>query len=291
MKILITGATGNVGIEVIRHLFQRNTQNEIIAGVRSVQKAKTQLAAYPHLYFRSFDFEDSTTFSTALKEIDLVFLLRPPHIADIQKYFIPLIQEIKDSTVKGVVFLSVQGAEKSKVIPHNKIEQLLSAYEVSSVLLRPSYFMQNLTTTLLSEIQQKGQITLPSGYAPFNWVDVQDIGEVAAITLEHFDRHAHKIYEITGFENIAFPEVVDRINTLTQQKLKYRSVNPISFYFKKRKEGIEKGKILVMLLLHFLPRFQKAPRISSHYEELTGKKPTTISAFIKREQELLTKHH
>jgi hypothetical protein len=38
-----------------------------------------------------------------------------------------------------------------------------------------------------------------------------------------------------------------------------------------------------MLLLHFLPRFQKEPNISDFYESLTGKKPTTLQEFIARE--------
>jgi hypothetical protein len=55
------------------------------------------------------------------------------------------------------------------------------------------------------------------------------------------------------------------------------------FYRIKRKEELPKGKILVMFMLHFLPRFQKEPHISGFYEQLTGKKPTPLKAFIKRE--------
>lgn len=45
-----------------------------------------------------------------------------------------------------------------------------------------------------------------------------------------------------------------------------------------------KGMIIVMILLHFLPRFQKEPQISNFYEELTGKKPTDLKTFILREK-------
>lgn len=43
-----------------------------------------------------------------------------------------------------------------------------------------------------------------------------------------------------------------------------------------------KGMIIVMILLHFLPRFQKEPKISGFYEQLTGKKPTDLLKFIER---------
>ena len=45
------------------------------------------------------------------------------------------------------------------------------------------------------------------------------------------------------------------------------------------------GLIIVMILLHFLPRFQKEPKISDFYEKLTGKKPTKLIDFIVRERE------
>jgi len=46
------------------------------------------------------------------------------------------------------------------------------------------------------------------------------------------------------------------------------------------------GMILVMILLHFLPRFQKEPGISDFYERLTGKKPTDLKTFIEREKKV-----
>ena len=129
----------------------------------------------------NFDFEQPDTFDNALKAIDTIFLLRPPHIDDIEKYFRPLIQKIKEHNVKELVFLSVQGAEKSKVIPHNKIERLIQEYKLDYVFLRPSYFMQNLTTTLLDDIKTKRQVILPSGKAKFNWIDIENIAETSAV--------------------------------------------------------------------------------------------------------------
>jgi len=54
--ILITGATGNVGFEVIRFLNQMGTSHRIIAGVRNIEKAKTVFNDYPNRGFVRFDF-------------------------------------------------------------------------------------------------------------------------------------------------------------------------------------------------------------------------------------------
>lgn len=288
-NILITGATGNIGFEVIRFLNKSGTSNRIIAGVRNIDKAKNIFKDYPKLEYVHFDFEDYTTFDTALSGIDKIFLLRPPHISDVDRYFKPLIASVKKNNISGIVFLSVQGAEKSKVIPHNKIERLINANGLDYIFLRPGYFMQNLTTTLISDIKSKREIILPAGQAKFNWIDVENIGEAGAILLERFGDYKNKAYEITGLENENFDEVTLRINRAIENPIRFRNVNPLQFFRIKKREGMETGMIIVMILLHFLPRFQKEPKISDFYELLTGNKPTDLNTFIEREKKLFEK--
>jgi len=285
-NIFITGATGNIGQELIKQLYRKKKVN-IIAGFRNKKKAISLLNKYSSLDFRYFDFEDQNSFNDALENMDMVFLLRPPHISDIDKYFYPLLKKMKDKGISKIVFLSVQGAEKSKIIPHNKIESLIKFFNFKSIILRPSYFMQNLTTTLGNEIIDR-QITLPSGKAKFNWIDILDIAEVAAEVIIEFEKYEGNIYELTGTENMSFKEVTEKINSLLNLNIKYKSVAPIKYFGIKKQEGIEKDKILVMLLLHFLPRFQKAPQISKNIELLLGRPPTALNDFILRNKDSMT---
>ena len=288
-NILITGATGNIGFEVIRFLYKHDPSNRVVAGVRNTGKAKNVFKDYPKLDYVHFDFEDFDTFDSALTGIDQVFLLRPPHISDVDKYFKPLISELKAHNMKEVVFLSVQGAEKSKVIPHNKIERLIEESGLDHIFLRPSYFMQNLTTTLIQDIKTKREIVLPAGRAKFNWVDIENIGEAGAILLDRFEAYKNHAFEITGSENESFDKVTSLINKAIEEPVYYRSVNPLKFYRIKRREGLSGGMIIVMILLHFLPRFQKEPEISDFYERLTGQKPTDLKTFIEREKKQFEK--
>ncbi len=287
-KILITGATGNIGTEVVQSLCALGPNSEIIAAVRNIDNAKDKLSKYPNLTFRKFDFEDRNSFNLAFNYIDTLFLLRPPHISEVDKYFRPLLQSAQENDIKNIVFLSVQGAEKSKVIPHNKIEKLIESHGFNYIFVRPSYFMQNLTTTLLPEILNSRTITLPSGKAKFNWIDTKNIGEAAARLIISFEKYKNNEYEITGVENKSFPEVIELMTNIIGIKFSYRSVNPICFYLKKRKEGVDSGFAVVMTILHFLPRFQKEPEISNNYKLLTSKEPTTLEEFIEREKGKIT---
>lgn len=283
-KILITGATGNIGFEVIRFLYINGTTNKIVAAVRNVEKARIMFKEFPQLEFVEFDFEIPHLTDNAMKGVDCVFLLRPPHLSDIE-IFKPLVTKIKEKGISEVVFLSVQGAEKSKVIPHNKIEKLIKDVDLNYIFLRPSYFMQNLTTTLIGDLRAKQQIILPAGDAKFNWVDIENIAEVASVTLDNFEMYKNEAIEITGSENENFETVSKLLSKTLDKKIEFVNANPFRFYKIKKKEGMAKGMILVMIMLHFLPRFQKEPVISNYYEKLTGKKPTKLIEFIKREKE------
>lgn len=283
-KILITGATGNIGLSVVRYLSKLSAANQIVVGVRNIEKAKAIFKDYENLDYAYFDFENPESFDSALSGIDRVFLMRPPHVSDVDKYFRPLISEIRRKNINEIVFLSVQGAEKSKVIPHNKIERLIAEFGLNYIFLRPGYFMQNLTTTLIRDIATKREIILPAGNAKFNWIDIENIGEAAAILLDKFGDYENNAYEITGLENENFKNVTSKINNTISGHIRYQNVNPIRFYNIKKKEGMTKGMIIVMIMLHFLPRFQKEPAISDFYDKLTGKKPTDLNSFIEREK-------
>ena len=287
-RILVTGATGNIGLEVVHYLSELNSGSEILAAVRNVERAKKTFRNYPNLLYRQFDFENEHTYSEAFDRVDILFLLRPPHISDVEKFFRPLLDAAKKNEINKVVFLSVQGAEKSKVIPHNKIERLIQELKFNYIFVRPSYFMQNLTTTLLPEILNNKSITLPSGKAIFNWIDVKNIGEATANLILKFDKYQNQAYEITGTENKNFGDVARLISKITAERISFKSINPISFYLRKKKEGVKNGFAMVMTILHFLPRLQAEPKISDNYQKLTGKVPTTLQEFIEREKEKLT---
>jgi uncharacterized protein YbjT (DUF2867 family) len=288
-QVLVTGATGNIGQEVVQSLCQLELAASCIVAARNTEKAQRQFAHFPALNYRLFDFEDQQTFHSAFYGIDVLFLLRPPHISKVEEYFMPLLRSAWDCGIRKVVFLSVQGAEKSKVIPHNQIEALIRSFGFDYIFVRPSYFMQNLTTTLFSEIQETRSITLPAGKAVFNWIDVKDIGKVCATLINTFDSHKNQAFEITGTENKNFEEVAALMSSVMGFQIRYHSINPISFYLSKRKRGVESGFAIVMSILHFLPRFQKEPEISGNYKMLTGQEPTVLKEFVLRERSTFLK--
>lgn len=285
-KVLITGATGNVGTAVIDALSKLQHNLDLYAGVRAINEDKNKFANYT-IQFSQFDFTDYKSYQPALAGCDILFLLRPPQISEVEKYFKPIVDTCKAEGVTHIVFLSVQGVENSKIIPHHKIEQLLVESKIAYTFLRPAYFMQNFTTTLRHDLIQYQQIYLPAGGAKFTLIDVRDIGEVAAKILINISAHVNQSYELTCKEVLTFSEMAETLSRNLGIDIQFKSPNLIHFFLNKRKEKMPVMLILVMIMLHYFPRFQKEPTTTDWVEKITGKAPTSFEQFIRDHRTLL----
>ncbi|MCU0446334.1 MAG: NmrA family NAD(P)-binding protein [Microscillaceae bacterium] len=286
MKVLITGATGNVGLSVLQNLAKHKHQLDIYAGVRNIDTDFTKLQDLGVKLIK-FDFENPTTFNLALQGINIFFLLRPPHLARVSKYFQPLIVAAVAARVNHIVFLSVQGVEKSPLIPHHAIEKLIIESQIAYTFLRPAYFMQNFTTTLREDLIKKQLIYLPSGQAKFTLIDVDDLGAVAANILMKPELHLNQSYDLTNQETLTFGEMAAILSQGLGKSIRFVSPNLWQFFLTKWRDKMPFALIFVMMMLHYLPRFQKTPPTSDWVKKISGIEPKTFAQFVNAQQAFL----
>jgi len=279
-KILITGATGNVGMELIQAFSQLKHSFVLYGGVRNPEKEGATLKKFSVIPVK-FDFTDPITWVEALQHCDILFLLRPPQLANVNQYFKPLIQLAVKYSVKHIVFLSVQGVQHSSIIPHHKIEKLILKSGIPYTFLRPAYFMQNFSGTLKQDLQ-KNLIYLPAGEARFTLVDVSDIGRVGARILCDLNQHINKAYDLTSRDLLTFSEMAIELSRQLNREIKFVSPNLLSFFIRKRREHVPTMLILVMIMLHYFPRFQSAPPITDWVAKIKGESPISFSEYVSR---------
>ncbi len=284
MNILISGATGNVGIEICELLQGGDHAHQVFAGHRTPQNESEFQRRFPSIQLKELDFDRPDEFPSYLAGMDVLFLLRPPQISDVKKYFEPIIAACFGAKIKHLVFLSVQGADKSWLIPHHKIEKLIRSSGIPFTFLRPAYFMQNFTTILRNEILEKNRIFLPAGKAKFNLIDVNDLAAVAVEILLEPAPHRNKAYDLTNSEQMGFSGMCGVLSKVLGREIRFVSPNPLTFFIQKRKEGVPAPYILVMILLHYLPRFQPTPPTTAWLEQIAGRKATTFEGFVQREK-------
>ena len=105
-----------------------------------------------------FDFTNPDTYPTTLDGVKHMFLMRPPHISNVQRDMVPFLDATQAAGVEQVVFLSLIGIEQNKQVPHYKVEQYLRASKMAFTFLRASFFMQNLSGTHREEIRDYDEI-------------------------------------------------------------------------------------------------------------------------------------
>ena len=285
-KILITGATGNVGSAVISQLSLIDEDMEILAGVRNSEIVELNWPA-SRVKTIPFDFANQDSIRQAIKSSDIIFLLRPPQITDTEKYFAPLIRIAREHSIEHIVFLSVQGVTTNSLIPHHKIEKLIRESGIPFTMLRPAYFMQNFTTVLRKDIVENDQIFLPAGKAKFTIIDLIDVGKVAALVLTQPAAHVNMAYELTNNEQLTFGQMASILSTVLGREITFKSPDLFTFFWQKKKAGLTTGIILVMIMLHYLPRFRAVPPTTDWVAQICGAPPRSFKAFVVAHERML----
>ena len=275
-KILVTGPTGNVGREVIARLQQLDAP--LRAAVISEQEAQRLPAGVTD--WRLFDFGDPSTYAAAFEDVDRLFLMRPPQISDIKRYIKPVIDYASEIGIKQIVFLSLLGAEKNRIVPHAKVETFLLASGVPYTLLRCGFFMQNLSTTHRQDIAEHNDIFVSAGKGKTSFIDVRDIAAVAAKTLTE-PGHENKAYPLTGKVALSYYEVADIFSEVLDRPIRYSNPSPIRFAWRMHKQGHPWGFVGVISGIYLTTRFGLAQTITPVVNELLGRDPIAMQDFVR----------
>lgn len=281
-NILITGVTGNIGYQLYKLLKDADELN-LFAGVRNIKKARNELNDN-EIKYRELDFMKNTTFDSSLKDINTLFLMRPPAISKVKKYIFPFIDAAIESGVEHIVFLSLQGVENNKITPHYKIEQYIINRDIKYTFLRPSFFMENLTTTHKDEIKNLRKIIIPAGHGRTNFIAAYDIA-CAAMDVITNPKESSTAYELTGNHSYTYYEIAKIISEVINDKVEYTNPSILKFlkYRKRKKEKL--AYILVMIALYSVAKAGKADGYSDELEILINRKPITFEEFAEQNKE------
>lgn len=277
LKILVTGATGNVGSEVVRLL---PGNYHVCAAVRNPDKAQQILGKNIDYVF--FDFTNPNTWENAFNRVNKLFLVRPPDLANVGK-IAPALKAAKLSGVEQIVFLSIQGAERNRIVPHSKIERCINELGIPATFLRAGFFMQNLNTVHREDIKTRGELFMPAGNGKTSFIDVRDIAAVAVRALTE-DGHKEKAYTLTGGEALTYYEVADIFTSILGKPIRYANPSLLNFIWQMRVR-VPLPFILIMAAIYTTVRLGYSGEITSDVEQLLGRPPLTMQQYVKDYQQ------
>lgn len=271
--ILVTGATGKIGSEVVRLLARAGVSARAL--VRDTAKTRT----WSEIEIVKGDLDVPASVVAALHGVDTVFLLSVANL----EHELGVIEASKEAGVKKIVKLSGMGADINSPLTitrrHGLSENRLIASGLSWTILRPGYFTQNFLN-FATTIREQGKFFGSVKDGKIVPIDTRDIAEVAAATLTS-SGHDGSTYVLTGTETISYAEAAAKISSAIGKSVTY-----VDIPLEETRKGLEGSGFPQWLVEDFIIMEQsiasgRAVILSKDFEKVTGHKPRVFDEFAR----------
>jgi len=272
--LLITGATGTVGSELVKDLTDAGVSPRVL--VRDVSKAPAGTQGVVG------DFSDRESLKRALDGVDTAFLLAPflPTMVDLQAAFIAA---AKEAGVQRIVKLSAMGTGADAPVAllrwHASAEAILKESGIAWTCVQPNGFMQNLLGQA-ELIKMQGIIPAPAADARISHIDVRDIAASIASTLTSTG-HEDKTYVLTGPAAITYGEMAADVSAAIGKTVSYMPITSEQFVGALTSMGMPAWMAEGLDELYAFYRTGAGSKVTGDVEKLTGRPSIPFAQFAK----------
>jgi uncharacterized protein YbjT (DUF2867 family) len=262
--ILVTGATGRVGREVVTQLLAAGVP------VRALTRRPATAALPADVEVVAGDLTVPESLDVGLQGVGAVFLVwtAPPTAA-------PAAIERLASHVRRVVFLSSPHRTPHPffqqpnplALLHADIERLIAAAGLASTIIRPGMFASNARFWWADQIRNGDVVRWPYGAAETAPIDERDIAAVAARALDE-DSPPGGDYVLTGPESLSQAEQVSIIGAAIGRRIRFEELSPEEF--RRETAGRWPGPVVDMLLAAWSATIGHPAFVTSTVADLLG---------------------
>ena len=262
-NILVIGGTGKTGRRVAEKL-TKLSQNVRI-GSRN--------------YYPSFNWDNPSTYSEALKEMDRAYITYYPDLAvPGAKEAINSLAEIAlKSGLEKVVLLSGKGEKEAEAC-----EEIISNSGLNYTLVRASWFNQNFSESFFLDPILAGHVALPMANVEIPFVDAGDIADtVVKVLLD--DSYNNQTITITGPRKLTFREAIKEISKQTKREIDFQSITLDDYIKSMKNAGLPDDYVwLIGYLFEEVLGNAENQTLSSDIEKVLGRKAVDFSEFVKK---------
>lgn len=273
--VVLTGATGNVGTELLRLLSERG------AAVRAVSRRPPRDSPPAGVRWITADLADRESLPAALEGADRLFLLtgNVENAVRLQKN---AIEAASAAGVRHVVKLSALGASDHSTsvigVWHHNVERTLAESGVEWTILRPHVFMQNVLDQR-EAIRSERTLRSPSGEARLPMIDARDIAAVAAMALTE-PGHEGRRYTLTGAEPISWREAAAILSDLLGTEVAYVPESEDEAWRRLHGAGLPPWLVAAQLeLARYQRRGGGTDIVTGTVQAVTGRPPRSFREF------------
>ncbi|MEU1946872.1 NAD(P)H-binding protein [Streptomyces sp. NPDC059474] len=219
---LLLGATGKTGRRILARLRLRGTP------VRAASRSSRT----------RFDWSDPGGWDAALRGIAVAYVVAPRVPGPVHEF----VARAEAAGVRRLVLLSGRGSDtwgdSTFGLDMRSAEDAVRGSALEWTVLRPSNFAQNFDEDVFHAPLVAGELALPAGKVPEPFIDAEDVADAAAAVLTETDRHAGRIYELTGPRALTFGEATRLISRASGRPIAYRQVSPAEYTAALVEEGV-----------------------------------------------------
>jgi uncharacterized protein YbjT (DUF2867 family) len=268
--LLITGATGTVGSELVKALTARGTEFAVMSSKPGPGRVHG-------------DFADPVSLRQAFAGVHTLFLLFPLN-PDSLALARNAVEAAQAAGVKHIVRSSGAGADANSPVAiaqlQGRIDALIEASGIAYTFLRPNGFMQNWVNFYADQLKA-GSYAAPHGEAGISVVDVRDIADVAAAVLLNPTAHAGQAYTLTGGEALSTRQQVAALAAATGREIAYADITEAEAEADMRAWGLPDVMVGYFMSLNHVYKQGWAAGVSPDVERLTGHAPRRFADFAK----------
>ena len=222
--IAVTGANGHLGQIVIEGLVERVPVNQIIAAVRSPEKASS--FGTLGVQVREADYTRPETLSTAFNGVKKALLISVAEVGQRFKKHKAVIDAAREAGVELFVYTSLLRADSSKMFlaqEHRQTEDYIRASGLPFVILRNGWYLENHISALGSA-REHGALIGSSGDGRFASASRADYAAAGvAVLTQPFS--GNKTYELAGDHSFSMGELASELSKQIGRDISYRNLS------------------------------------------------------------------
>jgi NAD(P)H dehydrogenase (quinone) len=281
--IFITGASGQLGQLVIKHLLARGvTPNRIIAGTRTPEKLADLGAA--GIEVRTADFEDPEGLTEAFKGASTVLIISTDALdgADTRlKQHRNAVSSAVAAGIKRLAYTSLPNPDSSLLSfapDHSETERTIKATGLPHVIFRNGWYQENLLRSLPNALRS-GQWHSAAQRGRTSYVGREDIAEAIAAALAASTSDS-RTYTLTGSVALSNEEIAGLVRQATGKPLAIAHVTDEQFAAGLEAAGVPRVFISVLASAEAEVRAGNLSIVTDHLESLIARAPKRLADYL-----------
>ncbi len=285
-KILVTGATGELGKQTIQFLAAKTDVANITALVRSESKAADLKELGIEIRLGNYDNKESL--KAAFEGIDKLFFVSANDVEKRISQHKNVLEAIKESNIKHVVYTSFVRKDETDASPiaavakaHLFTEDFLLNSGISYTILRNTLYMEFVPFFMGDKVIEKQMVYLPSGDGKVAFLLRSEMAEIAANILTS-GGHENKIYTLSSEEAFSYGDIAKMLSQITGKNIRFVSPTVDEFIETMTKMDVPKEMIGMSVGFGQAIKYGEFESTNPGISELLGRKPVSIEDFLKK---------